>query len=410
MICRRCNSEIQKDDLFCSKCGAHLPIQENGNEVIEKSSKTLFRIGKNKKTIYLFSSIALLMSVVVLLSIFLQNPVRSFKQDIKNNNYSDAIEIYDQKIKGNNEKENQIKPILKDEIFNIKKLFIDEDIDFRNAKERIEKIKTFGLIPQDVKTIITEIESLNNSRISYKKAVEFEKGKNYIDSIKEYKKVIREDEDYELAQKQIEKIVENYKVDVLKQAQDSANSQDYDKSVSLLKEASSIVPDDIDITAMLTVYEKKLVEKNETDRKHKIENAKAEQLIIVENAKIMVQDANYKTLYPDMLQAIITNKSDKTIKNMKVGFLGFDNNGYPVKIIANFDFSGGNYEFVGDADDVNIIKGGRFGENVGWELSETHGISKVLALVKSTSFYDGSTWENPYYPYWIEEYKEKPLH
>lgn len=409
MICKKCNAENQEDASFCSKCGANLLIQDS-EEKQEEPFKSEFTIFKNKKTILVFASVTLLICAVVFLIVFLDNPVRNFKQDIKSSKYSEANDLYDEKIKGNADKEKLVNTFLTDEVSVIKESFINSQIDFGEAKERLDIIKNTGLVQQEVKITITEIEKINNSRVSYKKGVEFEKAENYTDSIKEFKKVIKEDKNYDLAQKQIRKITDSYKVDVLKHSEDSVNSGDYVKAVSLLKEASSIIPDDNDIIAKLTVYEKELKGINEKEKRQRVENAKAAQVVSVENAKIMVQDANLKALYPDMLNAIITNKSDKTIKKMKVGFLGFDNNGYPVKIVGNFDFSGGNYEFVGDAEDVNIVAGGRFGENVGWELSETHGISKVLALVKSTTFYDGSTWDNPYYQYWIEEYKEKPLH
>lgn len=110
-----------------------------------------------------------------------------------------------------------------------------------------------------------------------------------------------------------------------------------------------------------------------------------------------------------MIQVIVKNTSDKTIKDMKIGCLGYDKNGYPVKIKTQYDISGGDYEFVGNAPNVNIIAGSKFGEDKGWKLHELHGISKVLACVKSATFYDGTPWENPYYEYWVEKYKEKPL-
>ena len=68
------------------------------------------------------------------------------------------------------------------------------------------------------------------------------------------------------------------------------------------------------------------------------------------------------------------------------------------------------YEFVGYALDVNILDGQDFGSDKGWELKPYSGISQALACVKTVEFYNGTTWENPYYDFWIEEYKEQPLH
>ena len=135
----------------------------------------------------------------------------------------------------------------------------------------------------------------------------------------------------------------------------------------------------------------------------------AKQLVIVESAKIVVRDAELKALYPDVIQVIVKNISEKTIKNMKVSCLGYDKNGYPVKIKTQFSLSGGDYELVGNAEDANIIAGGKFGENRGWALEDQSDVSKVLACVKSATFYDGTTWDNPYYEYWIEQYKDKPI-
>ena len=122
-----------------------------------------------------------------------------------------------------------------------------------------------------------------------------------------------------------------------------------------------------------------------------------------------MQSDEYKVLYPDQIRAMITNNSDKAVKNMKIGFLGYDSNGYPLKIKLQFNFSGGNYEGAGTADNVNIIPGASFGDNRGWNLDESHGISTVISCVKSVEFYDGTNWTNPYYDYWIAEYKEKQL-
>ena len=36
-------------------------------------------------------------------------------------------------------------------------------------------------------------------------------------------------------------------------------------------------------------------------------------------------------------------------------------------------------------------------------------IKIILACVSSATFYDGTTWENPYYKYWLEKFQDKPI-
>lgn len=397
MLCPKCGGENSEDSVFCKKCGAKMSseeeIQKSGlsRENLNKKIKSIFNSKNNRVKIY-----STLVVILCLLGgvIYFNNPIVKFKNDIENNNYVEATHIYNTRISGNIDKENSIKSYLKNEVDNTYKSFVNEKIDFEEAENILETIKSTGLVPDDVNGAIDKSAALNNSRTSFSKADGFLKNKDYLNAIKEYKKVIPNDKNYNEAKNQIEKNQIKYKEQVLKTADKYASEKDYDKAVSLMNEATSIMPNDSDFIAKLSVYAQQ------------IQN---EQLVIVDSAKIAIQSSEWKALYPDMLQAIIRNKSDKTIKTMKVGFLGFDSNGYPVKIKMNMDFSGGDYEFVGDAEDVNIVAGGTFGHGVGWELDESHGISRVLACVRDVAFYDGTTWENPYYEYWIGQFKEKPL-
>lgn len=402
MICPKCGIENSEDSVFCNKCGYKLSeeiIEEVTEEIIEKDN-VLTKINKlgRKRTIIVFGSVLTVIIVALILMLYINNPVMAFKNNVKDNKYTEATKIYNEEIKGNKDKENSINEFLKGEISNIEKAFIDEKIDYDTAYNRLQTIKNTKLLFTDVNMLIAKINSINNSRIAFDKAEAFIKNKDLINAIKEYKNVISEDKNYGNAQEQITNYKIQYKEQVIKSAEESAISKDYNNAISLLKEATRIIENDIDLSTKISLYEEQLVKKL-TD----------EQLVIVESAKILVQDSTYKYLYPDMIQVIMKNVSDKTIKDIHVGLLGYDKNGYPVKILFNLDFSGGSFEKVGYGENVNIVAGAKFGHNSGFELDPTHGISKVLACVKDVVFYDETTWENPYYEYWLNKYKEKPL-
>ncbi|WP_163536379.1 DUF5780 domain-containing protein [Gracilibacillus sp. YIM 98692] len=377
------------------------------NEDKEKDRSKLI-IGK-RNILMLLSAMVIIVICSLLFFVYFNDSLRQYKTEIRDNNYSEANRIYEDEIEDNTEEENQAKTFLAEEVSKIKNEFINNEMNYNAAMNRLETIESTELISTDVKHTIDEMNELHDSRISYKKGLEFVDSENYIEAIKEFGKVMEEDENFESAQEQIQEIGDNYKSEAIKQAEKYVSNNKYEEAISLLQDADDVIPDDSDILSKLEVYEGQLEKIRAAERQEEMKNAKDEQIIIVENAKIVEQDPEHKALYPDMVQVMIRNDSDKTIKNFEVGVLGFDNNGYPLKIRGNFDFSGGRYEFVGNAEDVNVVAGDRFGENVGWELDDPHGISQVLACVKSVTFYDGSTWDNPYYEYWIKEYKEKPL-
>ncbi|MBA2937021.1 hypothetical protein HZF08_01735 [Paenibacillus sp. CGMCC 1.16610] len=199
-----------------------------------------------------------------------------------------------------------------------------------------------------------------------------------------------------------------YKATALKDAEQLSTSTDYDKAISILNDALVILPNDSDVSAKKASYEKLNEEKKAVERKKKMEEFKNSQEVVAESAGIAIQSTEYKAQWPDMIQVIVRNTTEKTVKSMKVSMLGYDSNGYPVKIKRKYGSE--SFEFIRTAENINIISKGTFGKGNGWEVDESHGIKTVLAVVKEVDYYDGSKWTNPYYEYWLAENKEKPLH
>lgn len=139
------------------------------------------------------------------------------------------------------------------------------------------------------------------------------------------------------------------------------------------------------------------------------DNLVAELPLSVVSTKYLVQDQNYKSLYPDMLQAVIKNNTDKDIRNTVVAFVAWDENNLPVKIVGDIDFTDPPYVRLVNYDDINLVPGATYGEDSGFSIDHTIGIKEFKAIVVSYETFEGDTWENPYYDQFLELYENKRL-
>lgn len=392
--CPKCGNELPEESEFCNKCGCKIvkEITSVGTaDTKPLKMKEIFK--KNKFAVPIFA----ILLVIIIVIIHLNNPVIAYENDIKNNKLSEASTLYSKKISNNKKDKQKVLDFLNNEVADIKQNFINQKITYNKANNSLLAINQTGLVDNALKTS-DYINQLNNSRLSFKKGEEYAKNNDIENALKSYKDVIKDDSNYSLANTKINELTSKYKTQILKNAEESANNKDYKKAVDILTTASQILDKDTDIEAKKAVYFTKLIAK-----------LQSEQQIIVLSSNVISQSNEYKSLYPDMLQVIIKNKSSKTIKDMDVGWLGYDKNNYPIKIKLQFNVGNEDYEFIGQGRDVNVLPNTTFGDKVGWNLDENHGLFKALACVKTVTYYDGTTWDNPYYQYWLEQYKGKPL-
>lgn len=134
----------------------------------------------------------------------------------------------------------------------------------------------------------------------------------------------------------------------------------------------------------------------------------AEPLAVVET-KYTIQDENYKSIYPDMLQAIIQNNTESDIKDAVVAFVAWDENGLPVKIEGQFDF--GEHQYVKEVQysDINLTPGSTYGDQSGYNLGQNSTIRYQKAIAVSYVTFEGDTWENPYYKEFLKLYEGQKI-
>ncbi|WP_019640566.1 DUF5780 domain-containing protein [Paenibacillus fonticola] len=388
MECRKCGTPIPENSLFCNKCGTKV-----------KTAQAETKITINTKWLIIGGALAILIVAGILFIVLSSNPVAAFKKAIQDNKYGNAVEVYEQEIKGDLEKESEIEAFLKADIEKIKQDYINEKIEFTAAANRFEAIQKTSLLSSEVSAAQNEINELNDSRIAFKSGEEFLKSDNVKDALVELQKVIESDTYYDRAQVLISESSSSYKAIILADADKLSSEKQFEQAVNIINEALAIMPNDSELTAKKSVYEKQNEEKLAAERKKKMEELKANQEVSVESSRIFND-----WIYDEMIEIVVQNNTNKVVKEYTVGYMVFDKNNYPIKV----GWLNEDYLKEGRAES-NIQPGKTNGKNDGgWDLDNSKA-AKAIACVKEVEYYDGSKWENEYYDYWVEEYKEKPL-
>lgn len=390
MLCKKCNTELPEGSLFCNKCGT------------KTSPSSLERLGNKRKWIILGSIVGVVIILGVMISLLNSSPVGAFEKAIASNKYGDANQIFEKEIKGDLKKEMEVEAFLQDEIDSILQGYSEEKIDYNSTIVKLETIQKTDLLKPKVSEAFSTINELNDSRTAFKTGQELLKNNNVKDALLELKKVIDTDnQNYSTAQNLIKETSTEYKTSVLNESDKLANEQNYAEAINIINDALAILNNDSDLTSKKVIYEKQNEEKLAAERKLKMEELKENQEVSVVSAKV-VRTGTYIDFYH--VQVVVKNNTNKVVKNYKARWFAYDSNGYPIKLDSNDYLEGGS------ATAVNIQPGKTEGQNSGWSiLSNGEKAKTINAIIMEAEYYDGTKWENEYYDYWVEEYKEKPL-
>lgn len=350
---------------------------------------------KNKKRIVIAVIISIMVLVVILCAIVLKNSnsiINKFKSNLENNNISNLHDIYVSTENYNEKKE--LNKIFEKKLNSILDEYIKNINDYDKTLELINNYEDSNILTSLIEKTKENLEKIKNSKEEFSKGQDYEENGDIVNAILSYSKVSELDEiNYKEAQKYINKNKENIKNDILLEVDELIYKEDYITAKQKLNDLLLIVSDNN--------IQKKLDEIEDKAKEQEIKKYMSEQEIIVESAE------KFKEWYSDTIsgvKVIVKNNTEKVVKNYVVGILAYDNNGYPLKIEYN------NYVSSCKFDGANIQPGQTYGQEKYCNIIyENEKIESALACVEKAEYYDGSTWENPYYEYWLNQYKEKPL-
>lgn len=142
--------------------------------------------------------------------------------------------------------------------------------------------------------------------------------------------------------------------------------------------------------------EKRVENKQSFLTAEELEEKIKQQPLYVENA--IYQDAS-KFYSGAMLQAVLYNNSEVSIKNAEIAFVAWDKNKLPIEIKSQYS-SKGSYFSTLTFDTINLMPqqryNGRSGDTYyGMRVDENLDVSHLKAIVVSYEDFDGNIWYNP---------------
>lgn len=404
IICGECGKEMSDSLKKCPHCGFK---RKTG---MENENKVVGGIKKHFKLIMCVLVVIVVVGVASGVIIAINNtPIKKIERYLASEDYDSARELYEKEIASDKKKAEVFKNSVISQMQDVKEKYVSGKMTYDETQKELTKLNQFDFAKSEFTEILTFINKLESSRSDYKSAEEYVANGDLYNALKKYKSVSDIDSNYSNAQSKIVDLVSQHKSECISKAADLAASEDYSGAGEVIDKAIEFNQDDIELANLKQTYSEKQTAKLAAEKQAKIETAKANQkVVLVDEPYITVQSDRWKTLYPDMITAPVQNNSDQTVKDYTVGFLAWDANGYPVKLEWNTGLFSA-YLITGTGSNANILPGETFGYDVGWGLDEDCSFATIKGCVESVTFYDGTTWNNEYYNYWIEQYKEKPL-
>lgn len=161
-------------------------------------------------------------------------PVDKYLRSFDKGDSEAASQIYSEEIKDSAEDKEALQTKLKERMDSIYEDFKAGKITSDEAKEKLKSYKEYDTSSVYAFTTINKVTTLQKSKDAYSDAEKAENDGNLADAITNYKSVIEDDPNHETAQAKVLQLSETYTETMKAQAQQEADSKDYDRAINTI--------------------------------------------------------------------------------------------------------------------------------------------------------------------------------
>lgn len=181
-------------------------------------------------------------------------PVDKYLRSFDKGDSEAASQIYSEEIKDNAEDKEALQTKLKERMDSIYENFKSGKITSDEAKEKLKSYKEYDTSSVYAFTTINKVTTLQKSRDAYSDAEKAENDGNLADAITNYKSVIEDDPNHETAQAKVLQLSETYTETMKAQAQQEADSKDYDRAINTINKLSDVVGNTDELKTLAQEY------------------------------------------------------------------------------------------------------------------------------------------------------------
>lgn len=269
-FCGKCGANLNDNEKFCPACGtmqtsnqthntnASSYHQDSVNQFVynpkpKKAKKQKVKMSKAKKAkIIIFLILILIVALAVtFISIYFSSPAYGVYKNMKSENYSEAIDNYEEDINDSFIQKTILKIALNDYENKVIEKFKKDDISYNSAVQALEALEKMEIC--DSKDLIKQVTEINDYDTAIDKGNSYYESGDYENAIKEYAKISDQNENYEKAQEKLKEIYPKYISEITETVNKYINDEKYENAISLLNTALELLPEGVDDSSLTTL-------------------------------------------------------------------------------------------------------------------------------------------------------------
>lgn len=253
MICPKCGNTLEENTKFCGRCGykveeplitnANALSPDDGEQKTEGSKKSI-----RKRKIIIPLILVLLIGIAAAVgTAYYNRPVAVMNRAISADDFTTAFEVYTTQLQNKPLEKNTIE-LLQKYVDSVVSDYESGKLTYEDAMGQINEISNFGLFDNNVATIsesaiisINKKDTLDKYIVAGNEALD---GDNYLSAISSFEDALEVDSESEEAKNGLTKAQDDYRDDIISQADQAISSREYSTAKDILSSALTNLPGD----------------------------------------------------------------------------------------------------------------------------------------------------------------------